>query len=50
VLCSGIEWANNGTLYGYNLFKFLDSSHLEIQFVSSKDGEVLNSVMLFKKH
>ncbi|KAJ7853904.1 Metallo-dependent phosphatase-like protein [Mycena leptocephala] len=46
----GIEWANNGTLYGYNLFKFLDSSHLEIQFVSSKDGEVLNSVMLFKKH
>ncbi|KAJ7785114.1 Metallo-dependent phosphatase-like protein [Mycena maculata] len=46
----GIEWANNGTLYGYNLFKFLDRSRLEIQFVSSKDGAVLNSVTLFKKH
>jgi len=46
----GIEWANNGTLYGFNLFKFRDRNHLEIQFVSSKDGKVLNSVTLFKKH
>ncbi|KAJ7635398.1 Metallo-dependent phosphatase-like protein [Roridomyces roridus] len=46
----GIEWFNNGTLYGYNMFKFLDKDHLEIEFISSKDGTVVNSVTLFKKH
>ncbi|KAJ5468506.1 hypothetical protein N7475_006258 [Penicillium sp. IBT 31633x] len=36
--------------YSYSTLKFLDAQHLQVDFVRSSTGEILDSSTLFKKH
>ena len=42
-------WGND-SYYGYSLINFLDKQHLEVQFIRSDDGAVVDKATLFKKH
>jgi hypothetical protein len=44
-----VVWAND-TLFGFSLFTFQDKNHLQVQFISSHDGSVLDSAVLYKQH
>lgn len=46
---SYVDWASD-EYYGFSLLKFIDRQHIEVQFVKSDDGTVLDSATLFKKH
>ncbi|KAF8320020.1 Metallo-dependent phosphatase [Clavulina sp. PMI_390] len=44
-----VDWAYDAA-WGFSLIKFLDRQHLEVQFIESDTGAVLDSATLFKKH
>jgi len=44
-----IQWTNDD-LYGFSKLIFHNKTNLEVQFISSKDGALLDSATLYKKH
>lgn len=44
-----VAWASDA-YYGFSLLKFLDRQHIEVQFIKSDDGTILDTATLFKKH
>jgi acid phosphatase len=36
--------------YSYGAIKFVDEQHLEVEFIKSSTGEVLDTSTLYKKH
>jgi len=44
-----VQWTNDD-LYGFSKLIFHNKTNLEVQFISSKDGALLDSATLYKKH
>lgn len=46
---SYVQWANDN-LYGFSKLIFHNKTNLEVQFISSDDGTLLQTATLFKSH
>lgn len=46
---SYLAWGNDSD-FGFSLVNFLNRTHLEVQFVRSSDGAVVDNTVLYKAH
>jgi hypothetical protein len=44
-----VAWASDA-YYGFSLLKFIDRQHIEVQFIRSDNGDLLDSATLYKEH
>lgn len=44
-----VAWTSDQD-YGFSLLNFIDRQHIEVQFIKSDDGTILDRATLFKEH